>query len=126
MNAPANSSTLRLYQIADDYLTALEVLAALDDLPPEAIADTLEGLSGTFQDQAANLLWGTHPAPCQLPRQTPSHSAPPRGLAQGRARRVTSVGKGRRLQVKGLRIAGCRSYSDASIVLLRPMLSGNG
>jgi hypothetical protein len=55
MNAPANTSTLRLYQIADDYLTALDALAELDDLPAEAIADTLEGLAGTFQDQAAHV-----------------------------------------------------------------------
>lgn len=53
MNAPLSS--LRLYQIAEDYLIALEALAELDDLPAEAIADTLEGLSGTFQDKAANV-----------------------------------------------------------------------
>jgi len=55
MNAPANLSSLRLYQIADDYLTALEALAEMEDLPPEAIADTLEGLAGRFQDKAANV-----------------------------------------------------------------------
>jgi hypothetical protein len=55
MNAPVNLSTLRLYQIADDYLNALEALAELEDLPPEAIADTLEGLSGTFESKAANV-----------------------------------------------------------------------
>jgi hypothetical protein len=44
--------TLTLYQIADDYLTALDALADREDLPPEAIADTLEGLAGTFQDKA--------------------------------------------------------------------------
>jgi hypothetical protein len=55
MNGPANWSTLRLYPIAEDYLSALEALAELDDLPPEAIADTLEGLSGAFQDQAAHV-----------------------------------------------------------------------
>ena len=55
MNAPVNLSSLRLYPIADDYLTALEALAELDDLPAEAIADTLEGLSGTCQDQAAHV-----------------------------------------------------------------------
>ena len=55
MNAPANLSSLRLYQIADDYLIALEALAEIEDLPPEAIADTLEGLAGTFQDKAANV-----------------------------------------------------------------------
>ena len=55
MNAPVNLSSLRLYQIADDYLNALEALAELEDLPPEAIADTLEGLAGTFEDKAANV-----------------------------------------------------------------------
>ncbi|MCB1764528.1 MAG: siphovirus Gp157 family protein [Candidatus Competibacteraceae bacterium] len=45
-------STLRLYQIADDYRSALDALAELEDVPPEAIADTLEGLVGTFQDKA--------------------------------------------------------------------------
>ena len=44
--------TLTLYQLADDYLTALDALADMEDLPPEAIADTLEGLAGTFQDKA--------------------------------------------------------------------------
>lgn len=55
MNAPLSLSTLRLYELADDYLNALEALAAMDDLPPEAIADTLEGLAGTFQDKAAHV-----------------------------------------------------------------------
>jgi hypothetical protein len=55
MNAPVNLSSLRLYQIADDYLNALEALAEMEDLPPEAIADTLEGLAGTFEDKAANV-----------------------------------------------------------------------
>jgi Siphovirus Gp157 len=53
MNAPL--SRLRWYQMADDYLNALEALAEMEDLPPEAIADTLEGLAGTFQDKAANV-----------------------------------------------------------------------
>jgi hypothetical protein len=44
--------TLTLYQIADDYLTALDALADREDLPPDAIADTLAGLAGTFQDKA--------------------------------------------------------------------------
>lgn len=53
MNAPL--ATLRLYQIADDYLTALDALAAMDDLPVEAFADTLAGWAGTFQDKAVNV-----------------------------------------------------------------------
>ncbi|MCC7219276.1 MAG: siphovirus Gp157 family protein [Candidatus Contendobacter sp.] len=48
-------SSLRLYEIADDYLNTLEALAEMDDLPPEAIADTLEGLAGTFESKAAHV-----------------------------------------------------------------------
>lgn len=50
MNAPVR--TLTLYQLADDYLTAFDALAEMEDLPPEAIADTLEGLAGGFADKA--------------------------------------------------------------------------
>ncbi len=45
-------STLRLYDIADLYLQALEALAEMEDLSQEAITDTLEGLAGTFEDKA--------------------------------------------------------------------------
>ena len=55
MNAPVNLSSLRLFDIADDYLKALEALAEMDDLPPEAIADTLEGLAGAFESKAAHV-----------------------------------------------------------------------
>ncbi len=55
MNTPVNLSSLRLYEIADDYLNTLEALAEMDDLPPEAIADTLEGLAGTFESKAAHV-----------------------------------------------------------------------
>jgi hypothetical protein len=48
-------STLRLYEIAHDYLHALETLAEDDDLPEEVIADTLAGLAGTFEVKAQNL-----------------------------------------------------------------------
>jgi hypothetical protein len=48
-------STLRLYEIADNYLTALNDLAEIEELPPEAIADTLEGLQGAFEDKALNV-----------------------------------------------------------------------
>lgn len=50
MNAPL--STLSLYQIADAYLLALEALAEIEDLPAQAIADTLEGWIGTFEQKA--------------------------------------------------------------------------
>lgn len=50
MNTPL--STLRLYEISAVYLDALETLSEQDDLPPEAIADTLEGLAGEFSQKA--------------------------------------------------------------------------
>jgi len=50
-----SASTLRLYEIADLYLQALEALAEIEDLPQEAIAGTLEGLTGTFEDKAVNV-----------------------------------------------------------------------
>ncbi|MCP3867750.1 MAG: siphovirus Gp157 family protein [Gammaproteobacteria bacterium] len=48
-------STLRLYQIADNYLLALDALADRDDLPAEVINDTMEGLQGAFEDKALNV-----------------------------------------------------------------------
>jgi DNA replication initiation complex subunit (GINS family) len=48
-------STLRLYEIAGNYLQALEDLAELEDLPAEVIADTLEGLQGSFEAKAVNV-----------------------------------------------------------------------
>jgi Gp157 protein len=48
-------STLRLYEIAGTYLQALEDLAELEDLPAEAIADTLEALQGDFEHKAINV-----------------------------------------------------------------------
>jgi hypothetical protein len=53
MNAPL--STLRLYQIADAYLLALEALAETEDLPTEAIADTLESWATTFEEKAVSV-----------------------------------------------------------------------
>lgn len=50
MNTPVR--TLTLYHLADDYLTAFDALTAMEDIPPEAITDTLEGLAGSFQDKA--------------------------------------------------------------------------
>jgi DNA repair ATPase RecN len=45
-----------LYEIRSDYLEALEVLADPElDMPPEAIADTLEGLEGQLQEKAINV-----------------------------------------------------------------------
>jgi len=48
-------STLRLYEISDNYLSALNELAELDDLPLEVIADTLEGLQGELEEKALNV-----------------------------------------------------------------------
>lgn len=48
-------ATLKLYELSDDYLQAMEALAEIDDLPPEAIADTLEGLAGAWEDKALNV-----------------------------------------------------------------------
>jgi hypothetical protein len=50
-----STSTLRLYEIASDYLQTLEDLAEMEDLPEEVIADTLEGLQGTFETKAINV-----------------------------------------------------------------------
>ena len=47
-----SACTLRLYEIADTYLHALEDLAGIEDLPPEVITDTMEGLAGTFEQKA--------------------------------------------------------------------------
>ncbi len=48
-------ATLKLYEISNDYLQALDDLTAQPDLPPEAIADTLEGLTGAWEEKALNV-----------------------------------------------------------------------
>ena len=48
-------ATIKLYELSADYLSALDALSELDDLPPEAIADTLEGLAGAWEDKALNV-----------------------------------------------------------------------
>ena len=47
--------TLKLYDLTADYLEALDTLAEIEDLPPEVIADTLEGISGAWEDKALNV-----------------------------------------------------------------------
>ncbi len=47
--------TLRLYELSADYLATLDALAEIEDLPPEVIADTLEGLAGAWEDKALNV-----------------------------------------------------------------------
>jgi uncharacterized secreted protein with C-terminal beta-propeller domain len=53
MNAPL--STLKLYEISAAYLETLEALAEMEDLPAEAIADTLAGWSATFAEKAVSV-----------------------------------------------------------------------
>ena len=43
--------SLRLFEITQQF-KALEGLQDSDDLPPEVIADTLEGIIGTFEEKA--------------------------------------------------------------------------
>ena len=45
-------SELKLYEIADDYREALEVLVDIED---EAVQDTLEGLKGTVEKKSINV-----------------------------------------------------------------------
>lgn len=47
--------TIKLYDLSADYLAALDALAEIEDLPPEVIADTLEGLAGAWEDKALNV-----------------------------------------------------------------------
>lgn len=48
-------ASIRLYDLSADYLAALDALAEIDDLPAEAIADTLDGLAGAWEDKALNV-----------------------------------------------------------------------
>lgn len=48
-------ATLKLYELTDEYLQALDALTAQVALPPEAIADTLEGLTGAWEVKALNV-----------------------------------------------------------------------
>lgn len=43
---------LKLYEISDLYLQAIDDLVTSDTLPPDAIQDTLDGLIGTFEQKA--------------------------------------------------------------------------
>ena len=49
------TATLKLYELSTDYLRALDALTAQEELPPEAIADTLDGLAGAWEDKALNV-----------------------------------------------------------------------
>jgi hypothetical protein len=46
---------MNLYQIKDEYFTALNELSLMDEMPEEAIKDTLEGIQGEFKDKAINV-----------------------------------------------------------------------
>jgi len=48
-------TSLTLYELAAEHRTALEKLADLD-LPPEAVADTLESLGGELEAKAQNVV----------------------------------------------------------------------
>jgi len=48
-------ATISLYELAADYRHALDELTASDDLPEQAIADTLEGLQGAVEEKALNV-----------------------------------------------------------------------
>lgn len=45
-------ASLKLYEIADDYLFALEALTENDDFTEEEVEDTMEGLRGSFDQKA--------------------------------------------------------------------------
>jgi hypothetical protein len=45
---------MKLYELANQF-KSLELLESTDDLPPEVIRDTLEGLEGQLQDKATNV-----------------------------------------------------------------------
>jgi aromatic ring-opening dioxygenase LigB subunit len=46
---------LTLWQLTDQYLQALQVLTADDDLPPEVVRDTLDALEGSLVVKAQNV-----------------------------------------------------------------------
>lgn len=48
-------NTLRLYEISANYLSALDGLAELEDMPEDVIADTMEALQGEFEEKALNV-----------------------------------------------------------------------
>jgi hypothetical protein len=48
-------ASITLYELAADYRHALDALTAREDLPAEAIADTLAGLQGALEDKALNV-----------------------------------------------------------------------
>ena len=48
------STGLTLYQITDRYLEAFKALADMD-LPPDAVADTLEGIEGEITEKGRNV-----------------------------------------------------------------------
>ncbi len=46
---------LTLWQLTDQYLQALQVLTADDDIPPEVVRDTLDALAGDLTTKATNV-----------------------------------------------------------------------
>jgi predicted transcriptional regulator len=49
-----SKNTLRLFDISEEYMQALDELMSIDDLPEEVIKDTMESLSGDFEEKAKN------------------------------------------------------------------------
>jgi hypothetical protein len=46
---------MSLFDIKNDYLKALNELSSMEDMPEDAIRDTLEGIEGAFDDKAVNV-----------------------------------------------------------------------
>jgi hypothetical protein len=48
-------NSLTLWQLTDQYLQAMQLLADNDDLPPEVVRDTLDALAGDLTTKAQNV-----------------------------------------------------------------------
>ena len=46
---------LNLYTVSEIYLSACESLLEMDELPDDVVADTIESLSGEFEEKAINV-----------------------------------------------------------------------
>ena len=49
-----SKNTLRLFDISQEYMQALDQLMSMDDLPEEVIKDTMESMAGDFEEKAKN------------------------------------------------------------------------
>lgn len=84
MNAP-----ISLYQLADTYVEAAQRLADLD-LPPEVVADTLEGMAGELEVKATNVAMFARnlEATAEAIRQAESEMAKRRQAIANRAEQI--------------------------------------